>query len=341
MSESATGWSGVIGHEWAIHMLQGALERGRLGHAYLFTGPAHIGKTVLARAFAQALNCENPEAAPCQECRPCRLIQNGGHPDVRLIDPQLSSSGFSESIKIAQIRELQKELALSPYEGRYRVAILTRFETATIGAANALLKTLEEPPDRVKLILTAESPDVLLPTIVSRCQLLSLRPHPLEALESALITRRQADANLAHRLAHFSEGRAGLALNWLEHPAELEKRGEQLDLLESLLHADRTARFKLAEKLAHQKGGTRAREVLLLWLGWWRDVMLAAGGDESTLPVTNIDRLSTIRTAAARHGLDAAAGAVRSIQTALQQLDRNANQRLALEVLLLNLPGLR
>ena len=340
MSESAADWSGVIGHEWAIHLLQGALERGRLGHAYLFTGPAHIGKTVLARTFAQAMNCEHPEVAPCRECRPCRLIQNGGHPDVRLIEPRLSSSGRSESIKIEQIRELQKELALSPYEGRYRVAILTRFESATIGAANALLKTLEEPPDRVKLLLTAESPDALLPTIVSRCQRLSLRPLPLEELEAALITRQQADAGQARQLAHLAEGRAGLALKWLEHPAELEKRGEQLDLLESLLHADRTARFKLADKLAYQKGGPGVRETLILWLGWWRDVMLAAGGSELKLPFTNVDRLNTIRTAATRHGLDAAAGAVRSIQTTLQQLDCNANQRLALEVLLLNLPGL-
>jgi DNA polymerase-3 subunit delta' len=108
-----------------------------------------------------------------------------------------------------------------------------------------------------------------------------------------------------------------------------------------LLHADRTARFKLAEKLAYQKKGPGARDTLILWLGWWRDVMLAAGGGERNLPFTNIDRLSAIRAAATRHGLVAAAGAARSIQTALQQLDCNANQRLALEVLLLDLPGLR
>lgn len=338
MSTRKISWPQVVGHEWAIDMLAGGLVNDRLAHAYLLTGPAYIGKTTLARAFAQTLNCEAGGPTPCLACRPCQLIARDRHPDVRLVEPALSSSGRKETLRIDQVRNLQKELALAPYEGRYQVAILTRFHKASPGAANALLKTLEEPPDRVVIILTADLADSLLLTIVSRCQSLSLRPLPLDKVESALLLRWQATESQARQLAHFSGGRLGLAVRLLSDPQALELRKEQLDALESLLQEDRSGRFLHADKMTRKKKGATVVDILELWLGWWRDVMLAAGRENTPLSITNIDRMDQIEAAAERFGLETASTTVRAIQQTLRQLDCNANARLAVEVLMLNFP---
>ncbi len=177
-----SGWNNIVGHDWAIQLLDGALKNKRVGHAYLITGAEQIGKTLLARTFAQGLNCESfEELRPCGQCRACLLIAADHHPDVRLLQPDVSGRG-KLSIKIDQIRALQTELNLSPYEARYRVAIIKRFDTANINAANAFLKTLEEPPASVVLILTALDSNTLLPTISSRCQTIGLSPFPQDRL---------------------------------------------------------------------------------------------------------------------------------------------------------------
>lgn len=339
MPTHRTSWPAVFGHGWAIDLLTGALAKDRLSHAYLLTGPAHVGKTTLARAFAQTLNCEAGGLAPCGACRSCRLIGDDRHPDVRLVEPELSSSGRKETLRIDQVRGLQKALALAPYEAHYQVAILTRFHRASLGAANALLKTLEEPPARVIIILTADLVEPLLPTIVSRCQLLSLRPLPLEEVESALLHRWEAAPDRARHLAHLSGGRLGLAVRLLSDPRLLSLRQEGLDALESLLHEDRTGRFLYAEGMTRKKRGTAITDTLELWLGWWRDVALVAGGEQDApFPITNVDRIDQITRVAHQCGLETACAAVRSIQRTIWQLDRNANTRLAIEVLMLNLP---
>lgn len=341
MSTHTRSWSHVFGHEWAIDLLTGAMSRDRLSHAYLLTGPAHIGKTTLARAFAQALNCEAGGPVPCLACRACRLIGMDGHPDVRLIRPELSSSGRTETLKIDQVRGLQKALAMAPVEARYQVAILTRFQRASLGAANALLKTLEEPPERVVIVLTADFTESLLPTIVSRCQTVSLRQLPLETVEAALLLHWTATEDQARELAHVSSGRLGLAVRLLSDPRLLAERHEQLDALEALLEEDRTGRFKRAESMTRRRRGTAIVDMLALWLGWWRDVVLVAGGEPgATLAITNVDRLERIAEIATKCGLESACAAVRSIQRTIWQLDRNANSRLAIEVLMLNLPHL-
>jgi DNA polymerase-3 subunit delta' len=350
MFNAGSGWNTVFGHEWAIELLSGAFANGKLAHAYLLTGPANIGKTILARTFAQVLNCQEIDPAngnsgkdlsPCQVCRPCQLIARDAHPDVRLIEPELSTSGRTETLRIEQVRTLQKELALAPYEGRYRVAILTRFEKASSGAANALLKTLEEPPDRVVLILTADSADTLLPTIVSRCQPLALRPLTVEKVEAALLFQWNATEKQAHELACLTNGRLGLAVKLLSEPEHFKWRQQKLDLLEELLQLDRTRRFQHADKLASHREIETLSETLELWQSWWRDVVLMAASQTGTPSITNINRIDRIRAASAEYGLATATQAMRAIQRTLWQLDRNANTRLALEVLMLDLASAR
>lgn len=350
----------IVGHEWAVELLAHQVADGRLRHAYLFTGPPGIGKRTLAFKFAQVINClsasplpplpagEGPGVRACGECRPCALIAKAAHPDVPLVhsgSPSVGASGRdgkgakgegqSRSIKIDQMRELERQMALAPYEAKYRVPILLRFHEATTGAQNALLKTLEEPPPQVVIVLTADSPDLLLPTIVSRCELLNLRPLPIARVKDVLIARWNVADERAQLLAHLSGGRIGWAVRLSQDEARLARRAERLDALTKLIAAPRRIRMTYAEALA-KRPRDEIGETLDLWLTWWRDVLLAASLAKA--PFANVDYAETIRGHADRIGPARARAAVEAVRQTGEALDRNANLRLTLEVLTLDLP---
>ena len=270
----------VVGHDWAVDLLRRAISAGHLPHALLITGSPSVGKGTLARSLAQQLLC-TANHSPCGACRACRLVTSGNHPDLRWIEPE------GQALKIAQVRELTRQLSLAPLEGRWKIAVLDRFETATPGAANALLKTLEEPPPSVILVLLAQQAEALLPTIVSRCQVISLRPVPRSLIEQALIKRWGVTAERARLLSHLCGGRLGWAISASTSPDYLEHHNQKLDDLVRLLHSNRVARFIYAESLARQAPES-ILEDLELWTGWWRDVLLLAS--HSSVPLTHIDR---------------------------------------------------
>ncbi len=319
----------VFGHEWAVAHLARALRHGRVRHAYLFVGPRHVGKTTLARAFAAALNCTDA-APPCGQCRACTLTLKGAHPDLTTLQPEREGA----TLKIDQVRGLQQTLALRPYEARYRVAILRRFDQARPVAQDALLKTLEEPAPNAVLILTADAPNRLLPTILSRCQVLNLRPLPVAQVQQALERDFGVPTERAHLLAHLSAGRMGWAIGALQDPDTLALREDALGALLEALTAPLGARFGLAEQLAREKAVLT--DVLETWLGFWRDVLLTAAG--TSAPLHNVDLQSEVRTLARRVGLAGAEAALRATRRTLDYLGRNVNTRLALEVLLLDYP---
>jgi DNA polymerase-3 subunit delta' len=322
---------GIVGHGWAVRSLRRAVASGGVSHAYLFTGPPGVGKTTLARALAAALLCQaEQEEPPCGACRACRLVASGNHPDLHVLE----SERVGASLKIEQVRELQRQLALTPLEGRRKIAILRRFEEATTSAANALLKTLEEPPPYVVLAVLAADADRLLPTIVSRCQQVPLRPLPASLVQRALVERWGAPSGRAELLAHLSGGRLGWAVHALDDDAAMKRRARRLDDVDRLLGASVVERFRYAEKLARNPVATQ--ETLDLWIGWWRDVTLVAAGAEAVL--TNVDRQSALSDHARRFGVERSAAVVRALRSATERLGRNANSRLTLEVLMLDLP---
>lgn len=331
------GWQTIIGHEWAVQLLASAIDHGRVGHAYLITGPEHIGKTTLARTFAQALNCTaEPGARPCGACRSCQLIARDHHPDVRLIEPEVSARG-KPTIKIAEIRQLQQDLTLSAYEARTKVAILTRFDTANLNAANAFLKTLEEPPNNVVLLLTADDGDTLLETIRSRCRTLALRPLPAALIEESLMTRWRVVPDEAELLAHLADGRLGWAVQASEDAALRNERVAQLEALQNALENRRVGRFELADRLARKP--ETLPELLRTWLSWWRDAVLLAFDDQAA--ITNVDHAERLRALARDVLEDSLLLSLKQTDAALWQLEHNANTRLVLEVLLLTYPMTR
>ena len=193
----------ILGHEWAVDMLHQHAARGEFRHTYLFCGPPGLGRRTLALRFAQALNCPTPIAPgiPCGTCRDCKQIEGMRHPDVNII--QSDSEGGT--LRVDQIREVQRALSLKPYQVNYRVILFLRFQEANDNAANALLKTLEEAPAHAVLILTADTPEQLLPTIISRCEIIRLRPLQTSVIEADLI-EHGVEAERARLLYNISGG---------------------------------------------------------------------------------------------------------------------------------------
>ncbi len=322
----------MIGHEWAVAVLQKHAASGNQRHAYLFTGPRGVGRRTLALRFAQALNCPEPRGPgePCRTCRTCTQIEKMHHPDLAVVQAEEEGS----TLKVDQVRELGRSLALAPYEARYRLALLLRFEEAHPSAANALLKTLEEPADRVILLLTAESSEALLPTIVSRCEVLRLRPVPYTSVSTGLEAHLGIPTEEARQLAQLSGGRPGYALQLHDFPELMQRRKQWLADHLQLLNESRVQRFAYAEKLSKDKSALL--NALQIWLSLWRDVLLKAGG--ASTPPINADQLEAIDLLAKQFGLETAHQVVSALQRTRELLDQNVNARLATEVLMLDLP---
>lgn len=321
----------IIGHEWAVQSLARDAVSERVRHAYLLLGPTGIGKSTLALAFAQTLLCRDDD----RRCN--QLVAAHTHPDLSLIVPEESGKIIrTAKISIEVIRELIYTLSLRPVESQRRVAVIADFDSASRGAANALLKTLEEPPGDTILILTAESEDRLLPTITSRCERLTLRPLPLAQVQSALQTRWGLPAEQAALLTHLSAGRLGWAVRMHQDEDAQPRRRRYLEDMRTLLSASRVARFDYAQTLAGDR--EQLLEALEVWQSWWRDVMLCSTGGQT--PLVNIDDEAHVRQVASQMQPAIAAQAVAAIRQTRQHLARNVNSRLALEVLLLELPNI-
>src|SRR5574337_222819 len=347
----------VIGQARAVGFLQRALTTERVAHAYLFTGPAGVGKRAAALALAQALNCErgakyvpptHPSPAPrgypgggagrgcvvqgagfddaCGACRSCRNIASGQYPDVQMIEPD------GTTVKIEQIRTLEADAALVPYEGRWKIFILNNAERMTEAAANALLKTLEEPAKDTVFILLTSAVAALLPTIVSRCQVVTFSPLPHGQIEALLIGHGMGSSQ-ARLMASLSRGSIERALS----PEVASLPATRDLLLEGLgrgLQGGPAALVELAETLS--KDREKLQQQLELLSTWFRDLMVAkASGRRDWL--VNDDRGEAVVRQAEGLPMDAILDGLRAVHAVMENLVRNANPRLSMEDLLLRL----
>ncbi len=325
---TVNGFGGLIGQERAVRLLQRGLATGRTPHAYLFTGPEGIGKRAAAHALAQAVNCQRGDAVDdgCGACQSCRKIARGLHPDVQVIEPA------GATLKIEQVRALEADAALGPYEAKRKVFILDGAEKMTEQAANALLKTLEEPPGRTVIVLLTTTPSALPPTIVSRCQTVTFSAISPETLE-AFVVGRGVDRTRARLIVSWSGGSIGRALSQ-EAASLASTRDLLLEELERAFRDGPAAFIEVAEKLAKDREGLQQMlEVLSAWL---RDLMVAKTSRRQEWLV-NKDRGEEVARKAEGLTLEAILDGLRAVHAAMDGLTRNANPRLSLEALLLQL----
>lgn len=322
----------LIGHSWAVQLLRGHILNQSLRHAYLITGPRGVGKANLAIRFIQSLTCPEGSSSgnPCLVCPTCKRVGRLEHPDLFPI--QVGED--SKQIKIDQIRELIPSLSLSPYEADRRFGLLLDFENANSRAQNSLLKTLEEPPGSVILVLTSITADALLDTITSRCEEIKLNTVPLDVTSRGLQEFHNIPPQEAQFLAHISGGKPEIALAMHADPDILERRKRLFTEHLEILAGNSVKRFAYADQVS--KDPVKVEELLDTWISIWQDILHQSG--HSQMPLQNIDREEDIHQIVRQVDLATTRSSLSLFQRAHQLLGENANLKLTLEDLMLQLP---
>jgi DNA polymerase-3 subunit delta' len=331
----------ITGQHKAIAFLKKVVETDRIAPAYLFTGIQGIGKTTTAIAFALLLNCMDPvDGDGCMRCGSCKKIINKNHPDLFIIEPDRERKG----IGINQIREINRDLAFSPAIGRYRIIIIDPAERMTDEAANAFLKTLEEPPPRNIFILNVRDPKELLPTIVSRCQKVPFKPLPTADTVNLLTKGMDMDKEKATIVARLSEGSPGMALRLAKEDL-FTLRTTWLSMLDSIINKSYDSLIDLAQEcIGFEKKVTTDKEsrddrmalMLSIWKSWYRDILLIKLGGTLDL-VLNSDLVNNLKELSAAYNVDRLMKSLSVISRAEYDLMSNKNLLLLIEQSLLGL----
>ena len=331
----------IIGHQRIIKFLSGSIKTNHLAHAYLFVGPPQVGKKTIALEFIKALQCQNKKIkngdfAACDQCQDCLLINKGRHPDVLVIEPgyhdeneDVGKTKKTQEIKIEQIRGLQHHLSLTPFSAPQKVIIIDSAENLTQEAANCLLKTLEEPPPKSLLILVSSNFRRLLPTIISRCQLIKFLPVPAKLIEQGLLQSGFRNKQKISQAVKIAGGRPGLAQELLKNPESLIRKNQAQEEFEKIIKQDLVGRFKYVQVLAQDTTG--ARQILDDWIIWFRNQLLAGTGNDSLIVFDGKPRQFN-------YSLSKISQNIKNIQEAQTLLSESSfNARLVLENLMLKI----
>ncbi len=349
----AFGFNTLIDQKLPVQLLTSLLSKGTIPHALLFVGPNGVGKLTAAGIFAMACNCAGKKdyllpngeitandsmdlhytADPCGRCRSCRKILSGNHPDIISIKPSGSL------IKIGQIRTLCNTLALKPYEAKNRFVIIAGAHAMNKEAGNALLKMLEEPPNRTVFILTALQKSDLLPTILSRCQQIMFNPVSCECIESFL--EKNYDFNNGERKIYskMADGSLSKAQQMAQGPGGprywLIRRNWLIDEACALSSRPIGSLLALAEKLSKKKDAiTEVLDVIVTWL---RDLVIHKYYPEK---IVNSDLSDKIKKISLQESVESLVSKIEAVRTAQRKIDANANLRLTLEIMLMRLAQL-
>jgi DNA polymerase-3 subunit delta' len=344
------GFDSIVDQESVVRRLSSINRKGNIPHALLFTGIEGVGKLKTAKVFAMACNCleekrlsygttndstaPSPKAmqitSPCGECRACRKIDAELHPDIIFVRPQKGT------IKISQVRDLCHVLSMKPYEAEQRIVIISEAHAMNLEAGNALLKLLEEPPERTLLILTAPHTRNILPTIISRCQHVRFKPISQKILSSLLIDEYGIQSKEAEVLSVLANGSMNKARSLVETGWLLQR-----DWALSVLGYEKTddkgledigLPLALSERIARRKD--QISDILDIFMTWFRDIMIYPLAPEK---IINKDLMGTLRDASRHMEVSTLLSKFESVQKAREMIDSNANPRLALDVLMTRL----
>ena len=322
-----TGFDGVVGHEEIISHLQNAIRLGKVSHAYIFGGEHGSGKKLLASLFAMTLQCQEHGIEPCMKCASCKKALNKNHPDITHEKPN--------SIGIDEIRDqLINDVGIKPYESPYKIYIVNDADKLTLQAQNALLKTIEEPPAYAVVMLLADNPDALLPTITSRCVILSLKPVGDRLVKDYLMDRMHIPDYQAEVQASFAQGNVGKAQQ-MANSAEFTELTE--NALRILKHSREMEVYELVDAIKIMSAEKQnIYDYLDLFTMWFRDVLLF----KATKEVDNLvfkEEINYIKERASVSSYEGLEQIIDAIHMADSRLRANVNFDLVMELLFLTI----
>ena len=317
----------IRGNTPLVEQLKTAASSGKASHAYLFLGGAGAGKRLIANTFAKALQCEEDGGKPCGNCRSCQSFDHGNHPDIIYV------RGEKKNIVVDEIREqILETVDLKPYHYQKKIYIIEKADTMNIQAQNALLKTLEEPPAHALFLLLAERAEAFLPTILSRVVTMKIRPLSEGMIAEYLMEKSGLSEEESHILAAYAQGRIGQALELKEDEAFREMRQDILGRLEALPSMNEGEAYWMAKELEVYKNDLRFLDIMELW---YRDLLTAKSLREEQYLIQKDKKEAIFR--GAKEPAEILAKKAEAVRTARMRLAQNANFRLTLEVMLMDL----
>ena len=317
----------IRGNTPLVEQLRRSAASGRSSHAYLFLGGAGAGKRLIANTFAKALQCEG-EKRPCDSCKSCHAFNHGNHPDVIYFQPLKNGKTYT----IEDVREqLLETVDLKPFQYEKKIYIIEKADTLNIQSQNALLKTLEEPPAHAVFLLLAERAEAFLPTILSRVVVMKIRPLSAETIADYLMQAGHL-AEESHILSAYAQGRIGQALELVEDEGFREMRQDILGKLEALPSMSEGDAYLLAKAFEVYKNDLRFLDIMELW---YRDLLTAKSLREEGYLIQRDKKDAIFRAAKEPAALLAKKAA--AVRTARMRLAQNANFRLTMEVMLMDL----
>ena len=325
-----TGFDSIIGHEDTIERLKQAAGSGKISHAYCIAGEAGVGKNHLARRFAMAIQCEKHTGDACMECPSCKKAMSGNHPDIIYIRHEKAGS-----IGVDEIREqLVNDIEIKPYESRFKIYIVPQAQLLTPQAQNAMLKTLEEPPEYGCIMLVTDNKDLLLPTISSRCSFINVEAISEEQIKKYLVEEMLVPENEARLQAAFAQGNIGKARMMASSPDFLEKLQECLRYLKKSKDLDSASRIELDKKIALDKQGIY--EYLDIFEMWFRDVLYYKASRDADKIIFK-EEVKALEERAQVSSYEGIQVIIDSIHSARMRLKANVTPELVLELLFLTI----
>jgi len=324
------GFKDVVGHRDIIQYIQDAVEQNKVSHAYILNGQRGSGKKMLARLFSMTLQCESGKSEPCGECRSCIQANNGNQPDIITVKHEKPSSISVDDVR----QQINGDIMIKPYSSPYKIYIVPEADLMTVQAQNAILKTIEEPPEYAVIFLLTENADSLLPTIRSRCVMLKLRNIKDKLVKKYLMEQMQIPDYQAELCAAFAQGNIGRALMLAksEHFNEIKEEAIQL-----LKYIDEMELHEIVSAIKEiNKYKLEVTDYLDIITIWYRDVLLYKATKDINGLVFS-DQLKYIKEKAKKSSYEGIENILEALEKAKTRLKANVNFDLVMELLLLTM----
>ena len=317
----------VLGHKSTIENLQNAIKKGQVSHSYLFEGEESIGKRMVALSFAKTLLCKKQGLQPCNNCNSCLKFDNFNHPDFELIEPE------KDKIKRDEIKNIIDNINIAPLESPRRIFIIDNSDKIGVEGQNALLKTLEEPPSYINIVLITSNINKLIPTILSRCERIKFYPVETKKIGEFLVSKYDKTIEEASFISHFTKGSVGRAITLSETPEFFEMREEVLNIIDSIIKGDKFKAFSSMDFFLNNKEDYE--EILDIIIYWFRDLILYKELGNTELLV-NKDKTSLLSSQSFLKEGQINDIINRTMNTK-KDIKRNINYQLAMETMLLSM----